>query len=465
MPKRLNRRGVLQSGGLLTVIGLAGCTGDGSEDVSENESDTETESDTTDDSPTGNDSNGEKTDGETPREHPNTIYVGPDGSKTNPGTRAEPIASIQQALDQAQPGETVSVKTGEYVETFRTRRSGTPEDPIIITGPRDAILRPPKDELDGRMFDINHNHIHLKGMTFDGLADPNQPTDPGQYVDSIIECRPVNWAEYTAEYLTDVKVMPRALGNCRRVMIQHIRTNQFEAGSFRVIGPAGVQTLYGDVPEHIGEVVYLGTAPDNINDEWYQWDGPDNSHDIHIHHIDNSAGHPHAELVDVKAGCYNVLIEYCTDGGGAGRYVLEGNSTTSETAFHIGGRQSTLRWCVVENSNGQVVEVASWGVAHPEAFEREKGLQYPTELFDHGRANSIYGNRFKDSAGLAIRYPIIYPEDGEPHIAEGYGPDEQAHVCGNDVTGPTHGTPEAACPSDIPKGDGIGHTGGQSPWS
>lgn len=401
----------------------------------------------------------------TSSERDTTIVVSPDGSNSNPGTQANPVASIQRGLDMAQPGNTISVNPGEFSETFRTKRSGTPEQPITITGPRDAVVRPPVDELDGRLFDINHNHIHLTGLTFNGLVDPATPTDPERYVDTIIECRPVDWAEYTAEYLTDVRLMPRAIGNCRRVMIQHIRTNQFEVGGFEVIGPAGVENLYGDAASHIGEIVYLGTAPDNITDEWYQWDGPDLSHDIHVHHIDNSAGHPHAELVDVKAGCHNVLIEYCTDGGGAGRYVLPSHSDTSETAFHLGGRQCTLRWNIVENSLGQAVEVASWGVSHPGAFEQEKGLPYPEDLFDHGRSNSIYGNRFTDCAGLAIQYPLIYPEDGEAYIADEYGPDEQHHVCGNVVSGPTHGTPEKECSNDLPTGDGIGHTGGESPWT
>lgn len=402
---------------------------------------------------------------QTPGQNPDTIFVGPNGSNTNPGTNTAPVASIQQALDQAQPGEQISVKAGRYFETFRTKRSGEAGSPITITGPRDAVIRPPKNELDGRIFDINHNHIYLKGLTLNGLADSAQQTNPDQHVDTIIECRPVEWADYAVEYLTDVKIMPRAIGNCRRAMIQHIRTNQLEVGEFEVIGPAGVQHLYGDKSGHTGEVVYLGTAPDNLQEDWYSWDGPDESHDIHVHHIDNSAGHPHTELVDVKAGCYNVLIEYCTDGGGAGRYVLEGNSETSETAFHLGGRENILRWSVVEDSNGQGVEIASWGVANREEFEQEKGLPYPEELFEHGRANSVYGNRFTNYAGLAVQYPVIYPDDGESYIAEGYGPDEQMRVCGNVVDGATHGTPEMACSNEVPEGDGIGHTGGENPWA
>lgn len=398
-------------------------------------------------------------------ENTTTIVVGPDGSDANPGTESEPLESIQYAIDRARPGDEIAVRAGEYVERFRTKRSGDPDAQITITGPRDAVVRPPNNDLNGRLFDVNHSHVHLTGLTFDGLADPSRPTDPTQYVDTIVECRPVDWAGYSGTYLTDVKIMPHAIGNARRAMIQHIRTNQFEAGEFEVIGPAGVQHLYGDESGHVGEVVYLGTAPDNLGDEWYQWDGPDESHDIHVHHIDNSVGHPHAELVDVKAGCHDVLVEYCTDGGGAGRYVLDGNDPTSETAFHLGGREITLRWNVVENSNGQGVEVGSWGVTHREEFEREKGLPYHEDLFDHGRANAIYGNRIVDSAGLAIQYPIVYPEGGEPHVAEEYGPDEQAVVCGNEIEGPTHGNPEGACDQLVPTTERIGHLGGESPWN
>lgn len=392
-------------------------------------------------------------------------YVGPDGADDNPGTKQKPLETIQHALTRANPGDTIQVQPGRYTPRggVETVRAGTAEKPITITGPPDAVYNA------NDPFIIDHSHVHLTGLTFDGLLDPDNPDDPDSYSWGLLEINgafhdKIKNGEHRPDsvkednYLGDIVVKPHAVGNCRADLIKVHWSKNVEIGEFKVIGPAGVKYLKGDASGHNGEVVYLGNAAD----KGYPVDA---THDVHVHHIDNSEGHPHAELVDVKSGCYNVLIEYCTDTGGAGRYLLDGHDPTSETAFGLWGRNITLRWNVVENSHGQAVEVGTWGVTHPDEFEQQKGLPYPEELFDSGRANSIYGNRFTDNAGLAIQYPIIYPDDGESHIAEEYGPDEQTHVCGNVIDGETHGTPGTECPDDLRETNTIGHLGGDSPWA
>lgn len=112
-----------------------------------------------------------------------------------------------------------------------------------------------------------------------------------------------------------------------------------------------------------------------------------------------------------------------------------------------------------------IVEVGSWGAAHPDRFEESNGIPFPEQGFESGQENAIYGNRLVGNGGLAIQYPVVYPDDGEPKIAKPYGPDDQAAVCGNEISGRTHGTPTSNCPAAVPDGDGIGHLGGDSPWS
>lgn len=391
-------------------------------------------------------------------------YVDPDGSDDNPGTESDPLATIQRALERARPGDTIQVLPGKYKPRggVQTVRAGTADEPITITGPPDAVFN-----ADGP-FEFNHSHVHLTGLTFDGLYDPTNPQDPDSYSWALLEVNEtfherIKSGDHRPEsvdeenYLRNIVVKPHAVGNCLADFIKVHWSKNVEIGEFEVIGPAGVKYLYGDASGHNGEVVYLGNSADK------GWP-TDETSDVHVHHIDNSKGYPHAELVDVKSGCHDVLIEYCTDGGGAGAFVLDGHDPTDETAFALSGRDITLRWNVVENSNGQAVEVGTWGVVHPDDFERQKGVPFPDELLDSGRANSIYGNRFTDAAGLAVQYPIVYPDDGEPSIAEEYGPDDQAHVCGNVVDGPTHGTPDTECPTEIPEAETIGHLGGDSPW-
>ncbi len=62
-----------------------------------------------------------------------SIYVSPRGMDNNSGTIAQPLGTIQAAVDKANPGDTVYVHGGTYVEAVRIRRSGTKDNPITVT--------------------------------------------------------------------------------------------------------------------------------------------------------------------------------------------------------------------------------------------------------------------------------------------------------------------------------------------
>lgn len=384
-----------------------------------------------------------------------TLHVSPDGEEGASGAESSPLASIQGALERATPGDTVFVTAGHYFETVTTVRDGNPTRPITVTGPPDAVLHGERESTWAAGFVVEHNHVHLTGLTLDGLRRPAQPTDPMSYA---------NLNYYTPypdreEYLRGLVVKPHAVGNVRQAAVKIGKANDVEIGAFRVIGPAGIQHLYGGKEGHNGEIVYIGTAPDAFGGPGPDIPGEiDESSNYYIHHIDNTEGHEHAELVDVKAGVSDVLIEYCTDMGGAAQYVLPGADETAEAAMHIGGNEVTLRWSSIEHSHGQAVKVGSWEVAHPEEFEENVGFPLPDAVLDTGRNNSIYRNRFLDNRGMAIQYPTVGGE-----IAAGYGPREQDTICGNGYTGTSHGNPGESCPSKVPSGDGVGHTGGESP--
>lgn len=374
------------------------------------------------------------------------------------GTQDDPLASIYEAVRGAEPGETIHVAPGEYREEIHTQQGGNPGAPITLTGPRDAVVRPTFEDgspRQGALLNIKHGHFHLRGLTFDGLADPGHEGE-GDWYGGGIEALPEDEV-----YLEDLVIMPDAIGNSRKAMVSLIRVVGAEVGGFEVIGPAGVQHLHGDVDGHNGEIVYVGTAIDNIMSDWYPGDDVDRTRDVHVHHIDNSAGHPHAELVDAKPGTRNVLIEYCTDLGGSGRYILPGHEVTDEAAVGLRGRDGTLRWSVIENGHGQAVKVGSWNPFYQEdAFLEKAGEAYPEEALelDAGTDNAVYGNRFTGNAGLAVQFETDKNEDIIPE----YGPEAQHHICGNEYNGRTHGDPDAACSGDLPVGDGIGHTGGSS---
>lgn len=439
----VNRRRFLASAALGTGW-LAGCSAGTPREGAEpaGEASTTTPARTSTDRPAG-------TEGGTSGGDPATIVVATDGSDGGEGTGASPLGSIQAAIDRAEPGDTVEVRPGEYRETLNTRRAGTPGAPIAIAGPPDAVVRPPPDGVDGRVLDVTHSHVHLRGLTFDGLADPDAPDDTGRYAEQIVAVQPPTWQDSFPDYLANVAVTPHGVGNARGKLVNAWRVVGLEVGGFDVVGPAGVAYSLGrEEGYELGAVVSLGRSANNFGTEWYPWDGPDRSHDVRVHHVANTAGHDHTELVKTHGGMYDVTIEYCTDAGGSGRDDAGG------AGFTIPSARTTVRWCVVRDGTDNGVTIMTPGsLADDEVYAVYEPL--PDEQFP-GRNNAVYGNRLLGNAGDAVGF---YSPDGFPN-----GPAHQRLLCGNEVSGATRGDPGAACPTSVPTGDGIGHTGGDSPW-
>jgi hypothetical protein len=237
---------------------------------------------------------------------------------------------------------------------------------------------------------------------------------------------------------------PHGIGHTKRAFVSVIHTKDSEFGPFKVTGPAGVQYLYGDKESHVGEILYLGQPYQTYEGdaEGYPWDTYDQTRNLHIHHIDNSEGYHHAEMVDCKEGTRNITIEYCTDAGGS-----INNESYGTQSIHMRGHNCTVRWNRLANGNSNGIEVYK-----PASKNLLPEYGFDQEVWDKiARDNEIYGNQIHDFGGKAI----ALNEETR---------DAQTHICGNDIRGETSGDPKKACPEELPTGDGIGHTGGDSPW-
>lgn len=62
------------------------------------------------------------------------LWVALDGAKANPGTQDKPFATIQQAVDAAQPGTTIHVGAGLFLERITFRKSGEAGKAITLQG-------------------------------------------------------------------------------------------------------------------------------------------------------------------------------------------------------------------------------------------------------------------------------------------------------------------------------------------
>lgn len=416
--RNISRRQMLAAVGITGV--LAGCA-----DTSDQESDPSSE--------------------ETPSEQMSDfIYVAPDGDDGNPGTENEPINTIMTALDMVEPGQTIYLKPGEYRGRVATIHSGEPENPITITGPKDAVIRPSKgvDEKHWNPIVIQHSHYRLTGVTINGLHTPDAPEQVDSYVKRLLKVTP---RPESSEYVEDVVIAPHGIGNSQTQLINVIRAKNCEFGPFKMIGPAGVEYLYGDKVSHQGEILYIGSPLQVYADgaDGYFWDEYDKTRNIHIHHIDNSEGYHHSEIVDCKDGTENITIEYCTDAGGS-----RNNEPYSAQSVHMRGHNCTVRWNRLADGAGNGIEVYK-----PGSNELYPEFGFDERVVDRiAIENEIYGNEIRDFEKKAIAF-----DEGTR--------DAQRRVCGNDIRGDTNGEPKKQCPETLPKGDGIGHTGGDSPWS
>jgi hypothetical protein len=207
-----------------------------------------------------------------------------------------------------EPGQTIHALPGRYHEVVRTVRPGEPNKPITITGPPDAVFiggdQTPKPE----PMEIMHSHYRITGLTFDGLQDPSRSDELSSYAKANVSVDPIGRVSGDEKPPTvrDVVIKPHAVGNTRGNCIHVFFGDRIEVGEFKVHGPAGVSHFVFDEPGHDGEIVYIGTAEHG----WYdRWNGHvDRTKNVHVHHIDNSAGYPHAEIADAKAGVFRQFV-------------------------------------------------------------------------------------------------------------------------------------------------------------
>jgi len=389
--------------------------------------------------------------GEVAVEAPEEIHVAPDGAADAPGTEDAPLSSIRAAVEAAGPGQTVRVHPGEYAEYVEFHTAGEPDAPITLTGPPDAVLKPP-ETVDHQGVSVGASHVHITGLTITGLYDADNPEDPDSYHDGkLIDLNP--FAEHGEDYLEGLVVSPHRIGNAGQALVNSQMIRDCDIGGFEVVGPAGASWIFDEsVDDHNGEIVYLGTADDNRRDRGFE--GFDRTRNVRVHHIDNSAGHPHSELVDCKEGVRDVTIEYCTDGGGA-----QSDDSYYSQSIALGGYRCTVRWNVLRDAHGSGVEIPVGGAMdRPEALgEPEPGI-----VERMGTDNAIHGNVFTGNATDAVDF---FGESHAPGHERNPLPEDQRALCGNLFDGFSDGAPGGSCPADLPSGDGVGHLGGDSPWS
>lgn len=352
------------------------------------------------------------------RPEPQKVQLYKSGTPTE-GIGAQPdetFDAIQPAVDAAFPGDVIKVPPGVYREKVTTVRSGTKEEPIVLTGPESAVLT--GNENDYGVLRIHHSNFHFVGFTVNGLLNSNQPNRLSSYVPGqLIQTRPL---PTTDEYLEGIIISPHKIGFSRKSLIGIERTKDSEIGPCKVIGLAGAEYIIGDAESHNGELLYIGTSYSNLGTDWHPWTDFDETRNVRIHHIDNSDGHPHAEAVDLKEGTRDITVEYMTDRNGG-----QVGTDDVPSVISFKSHNSTVRWCEISDA--------------PIAVE------FHGSFTDQIYGNDLYGCKITNFGQFGIYYG-----------AEAVGPEVQGILCGNQIEGFDQLQPDV-CSFDVPPTRAIGY--------
>lgn len=100
-------------------------------------------------------------------------HVDPLGDDAAAGDAAAPWRTMQHAVRQVLPGDTVLVHAGTYVESVRIERSGSAEAPIVLRGVGAVTLVAPPDAGSVEAIDIasGTGHLLIEGLTAEGFAE------------------------------------------------------------------------------------------------------------------------------------------------------------------------------------------------------------------------------------------------------------------------------------------------------
>lgn len=359
------------------------------------------------------------------------VWVAP-GGEGGDGSEDAPFTDIEEALSEADPGETVYVQSGEYRLNGTTHGDGKPGAPIELTGPEDAVLR--AQEGQDPVFSILNSHVHVTGCTFDGLANPErQWTDPEVWSRTVVQISPgPRYEAAGVDYLEDVVFEPHAMRNAGSGFVHVERTRNAEIGDFELTGPGGGEfhpDMENALESHIGHVFSVGASPPTIQ-EYKPWDGLDRTRNVRLHHVNNSAGYHHSAFADVRVGAEEITVEYCTDRNA-------GNETSGKDivpAVSIGGNNCTVRG----NDFGDCRQGVSFGAWTPIDM---------ADASNWARNNDVYSNRFQG----VERDVFLFFDTTES---------AQRALCNNrlitdDESEYAYATGE--CDADVPSVDGIGY--------
>ena len=108
-----------------------------------------------------------------------SIWVSPDGRDGNDGTAGSPLRTIQRAVELAEPGTTIAVKAGTYVENIKISggvnsklnqlTADKPLEIVSVDGIGAAVIKSADDTgYQSTIFSVGMSHLRIAGFQIDG---------------------------------------------------------------------------------------------------------------------------------------------------------------------------------------------------------------------------------------------------------------------------------------------------------
>lgn len=296
-----------------------------------------------------------------------------------------PSDSIQDALDNAHPGDVIELSSGDYYEDFDTVRDGAKNSPITIKGPKSAVIR---GDYSGHTFDINHDYITIEGITFNGLI--GDPDSKSSYQDKLVYVQ----GKEVRKGVEGLKIKNvdflNSGGEALRLRY-FAKNNEISYCNFKNVGVHDFK--FNDGGKN-GEAIYLGTSSNQWNDGKNPTPEPDESTNNWIHH--NYFDTQGNEAVDIKEGSYDNLVEYNT---------VTGQKDPNSGGLDSRGDENIFRYNEIFNNIGAGIRIGGHNVG---------GVQY-------GKNNYIYGNKIYDNIYGAVKVMTNPQKDICDNIVYGNG--------------------------------------------
>jgi len=288
--------------------------------------------------------------------HSATINVAPKSGGRDEGP------TIQDALAIAQPGDTIMLAPGTYMQDFRSVRDGELGKPIAIEGTLGSVV---KGGGQPRVIEINHSYIELRNFTVDGRFEKSNTKK--SYRDKLLYVI----GHAPGKELTGLRVVGmdirNAGGECVRLRYQ---ARQNEIAYSRISSCGRFDFLFNDGGKN-GEGIYIGTAPEQLGGRGAPDKAIDHSDRNRIHdNVISTAGN---ECVDIKEGSSGNIVE---------KNICTGQKDPNSGGFDSRGNNNVFRYNLVYDVVGT-------------------GVRLGGDEATDGINNDVYGNTFRN-VGLGL---------------------------------------------------------------